>query len=284
MGIIDFHLHYNGDLEHSDIAVDAWNEAGIEKGVAFAVNYDDGSFTSLKEMAELRDKHPDFLIPFAYANPGRHDCVAEVKEAAQMGFKGIKFLYPSKPYDDDEFFPIWEAVAEAGMIGMFHTGIVLGNVGKGGLHGVAFQKDWRVSSDYMRPMTLDRIARALPEMTVVGCHFGTEAFYEEAAAMLSWQTNIFFDMSIGQFHWWDKSKPDGTDEALPIKQRILNLRNAGQMKLDRIMFGTDAVIGNPEASPAFGLRTLRVEMNGLNATDEEREAVSYKTAAKLLGL
>jgi predicted TIM-barrel fold metal-dependent hydrolase len=284
MKVLDFHLHYNGQLDDAQILVDKCQAAGIEKGVAFAVNFDDGSFTTVKQMADLAEKYSDFIIPFAYGNPGRHDCIAEIKEAAQAGFKGIKFLYPAKPYDDDEYFPIYEAAAKAGMVCLFHTGMVLGNIGKGGLHGVEFQKKWRVSADYMRPMRLDRIARSFPEMTIVGAHCGSEAYYEEATSMFHWQTNVYMDMSIGQFHWWDKSKPDGSDESLPIKSRIMDLRNSGQLDLNRILFGTDAVLGNPEASPDYGLRTLRIEMEGLNATDEEKENVAWNTAARILGL
>ena len=50
------------------------------------------------------------------------------------------------------------------------------------------------------------------------------------------------------------------------------------------MFGSDGVVGNPKASPTWALKTLKFELDGLGATDEEKEAVSWGTAAGLLGI
>ena len=283
MGVIDFHVHYNGNIAEAERFASAWRAGGITKAVVFALNHEDGSHTSLDEVAALADRDRDFYVPFGYVNPGHGDGPAAVRDAARRGFKGVKFMYPAKPYDDDEYFPIYEQAARAGMVCLFHTGIVIGNAHQGGLHGVRFQQHWRVSSNYMRPMHLDRIARSFPDMPIVGAHLGTGSWYEEAASMLHWVRNIYFDMSIGQCHYVRKGTPDG-QEGRVINPRIRELYDTGALDLNRILFGTDTVVGDPGANPGWALGTLRFEMDGLGATQAEQEAVRWSTAARLLGL
>ncbi len=280
---LDFHLHYNGKVDDAERFADKWRAGGVEKGVVFGLNHEGGAHTTVGKVAALVERVPDFYIPFAYLCPGHEDCIAGVKDAVAHGFKGVKFIYSARPYDDDEYFPIYEAAAKAGMISLFHTGVVVGNVGAGGLHGVDFQGKWRISARYMRPLTLDRIARAFPGMPVVGAHVGSPSSYEEATSMLPWQSNVYFDMSIGQFHYSKKNAPEGVESRV-IKSRIRELYDCGQLKLDRIIFGSDAVVGNPEADPGWALSTLKFELDGLGATEDEKEAVRWGTAARLLGV
>ena len=283
MSILDFHLHYNGNVSDAQRFADLWRANGVTKAVVFGMNYHGGSHTTIAETAALAERVPDFYIPFAYFNVGYEDCVAGVREAAARGFKGVKFIYCAKPYDDDEYFPIYEAAAKANMVCLFHTGIVVGNAKKSGLHGVDFQGKWRVSSNYMRPMHLDRIARAFPDMPIVGAHLGAESWYEEATSMFEWLANIYFDMSIHQFHYVRKNASEG-EESRVIKFRIKELYDSGQFDLRRVLFGSDSVVGNPSADPRSSLSTLKFELDGLGATDEEKEAVSWGTAARLLGI
>jgi len=283
MRILDFHLHYNGNVDDAERFADLWRAGGVEKAVVFGLNRDDGSHTSVAETAALAERLPEFYIPFAYLNPGYEDCLAGLKGAAERGFKGVKFIYSAKPYDDDEYFPIYEAAAKAKMVCLFHVGIVVGSVGKGGQHGIDFQGKWRISSNFMRPMHLDRIARAFPDMPIVGAHLGSESWYEEATSMLPWHGNVYFDQSIGQFHYAKKNTPEGEDGRV-IKSRIRELYDSGQLNLNRILFGSDGVVGNPEADPSWAFSTLKFELDAIGATDEEKEAVCWGTAARLLGV
>ena len=283
MRIFDVHVHYSGDIAEAPRFVDLWRAGGIEKTVVFAMNIDDGSHATPAEVETLAKKFPDFFIPFGFINLGYEDGVAAAREAAARGFRGVKFIYPSQPYDVDEFFPVYEEIAKAGMACLFHTGIVIGTAAKGSMHGLAFHRRWRVSSNFMRPGHLDRIARTFPEMTVIGAHVGGAAWYEEATQVANWSENIYFDMSIGQFHYVRRDAKPGED-GRAIKPRIRTLYETGQLKLKNILFGTDAVVGNPQANPAWSLRTLQFELDALGATEEEKEAVRWGTAARLLGV
>ena len=281
MRILDVHVHYNGEAADADRFVAAWRDAGIEKAVVFAMTDADCSHASLEQVGALSERFGDFFIPFGYLTPGHHDCLGEVREAVSRGFRGLKFIFPAKPYDDDEYLPIYEEAAKAGMVCLFHTGLVIGTARAD--HRCDYQRKWRVSSNYMRPACLDRIARVFPEMTIIGAHIGGVAWYEEAAGVMMWNGNVYFDMSIGQFHYTRKNPPPGEDPRM-IRPRLKELYDSGQLKLDKILFGTDAMVGTGRATPDWALKTLRFELDGLGATEQEKEAVRWGTAARILGV
>ena len=281
MRILDFHVHHDGDPDDAGRFADAWSAAGIEQAVVFAMTRGDGSHASPAEIAALAARRPDFFIPFGYAAPGHHDGVAQVREAASRGFKGMKFIFPARPYDVDEYLPIYEEAAKTGMVCLFHTGIVIGTAR--GDHDCAYQRRWRVSSDYMRPSRLDRIARCFPEMNIVGAHLGGGAWYEEAAQLMVWNGNVYFDLSIGQMHYVRRDLPEDS-ERRAVKPRIQELYDAGQLKLDRVLFGTDANVGHGRSTPDWALRTVRFELDALGVGEKEKQAVWRGTAARLLHL
>ena len=121
----------------------------------------------------------------------------------------------------------------------------------------SFRGQWRVSANYMRPMNLDRIARAFPEMPIVGAHVGSESWYEEATSMFEWLKNIYFDMAIAQFHYVRKNAREG-EERRVIKSRIRELYDSGQLDLKRIIFGSDGCRGEPEAERGVAAQHARV--------------------------
>lgn len=280
MRLIDVHVHYTGDLAALDACVERWQGAGITQAVLFGINAPDGAFASLEAISAAWKRHPDFVVPFAYLNPGHHDCLAELDRAIAMGFKGAKLIFPSAPYDADEFFPIYERAAKAGMVLLFHTGIVAFES-----HGqrIGPQSAWRVSSNYMRPVHLDRIGRSFPEMKIIGAHLGTAAWYAEACHVMRWVPNIYFDLVIGQFHYVKRGVPEGA-EARAIKPQIQELYDTGALDLKKILFGTDGFFGRDEARPDWSVRTVNFELEALGATQEEKEAVGWRTAVGILGV
>lgn len=284
MRILDAHVHYNGNAAQAERFIAAWRAGGVEKAVVFATNANDGSHPSVAEVAALAERFPDFFIPFGYINPGQPGCRKVVRDAASRSFKGLKFIYPLKPYDDDEYFPIYEAAAKAGMVCLFHTGIVIGTSRKGTTpHGTDFQRTWRVSSNYMRPASIDRICRVFPEMTIIGAHIGAAAWYEEATEMMHWNANLYFDLSIGQLSYTRRNAKPGK-EPRAIRPRIQELYDTGQLDLNRILFGSDGVVGVEAPNPAWALNTVRFELDAIGATEAEKEAVRWGTAAKILGI
>ncbi|MCC6442921.1 MAG: amidohydrolase family protein [Armatimonadetes bacterium] len=184
-----FDVHTDGDLRAAGESARIWQDRGIARGVVFGWTREGGSHISLAQICALAEKFPEFVIPFGYINPGRHDGLREALDAVGRGFRGLKFIFPARPYDDDEYFPIYEAAARARMACLFHTGIVIGTARSEGRYD--YLRRWRDSSNYMRPACLDRIARAFPEMTIIGAHLGAGAWYEEAAETMVWNANIY---------------------------------------------------------------------------------------------
>lgn len=46
----------------------------------------------------------------------------------------------------------------------------------------------------MRPIYLDTIARAFPDLKIIGAHLGNP-WYQEAAEVARWNPNVFFDLT-----------------------------------------------------------------------------------------
>jgi predicted TIM-barrel fold metal-dependent hydrolase len=62
------------------------------------------------------------------------------------------------------------------------------------------------------------------------------------------------------------------------------LYDTGALNLNKIVFGSDAFFGRETTMPGWAFRTLKFELDAIGATEEEKEAVSWRTAARLLGL
>jgi len=256
--LIDFHHHLNSHYYPSlDAYVDDLARIGDEFGVTkFCVNglgpgYQ--NFTNEDTLYAWR-KLPDLVVPFA-AYDLDYDQPAQIAEFAAQGFKGLKVINPKHNYDDDAYFPAYETAAAQGMVILFHTGFVAPSV-------VGQQK--RSSSARMRPIYLESIARSYPEMTLVGAHFGAP-WFAEAAVMMRTISNIYFDISGGAF--WN---PPALFSDLTLQLVVFG----------KFIFGTDSLARD------FGIpyaQCLKM-FDELKLSEEVREKILYRNAAKILGL
>ena len=110
------------------------------------------------EMAELAAQNSDVLIPFASIDPAKGKLGA--REARQLiadyGIKGFKF-HPTMQgfYPNDRMaYPLYEAIAEAGPIALFHTGQTGVGSGMPGGNGMRLK--------YSNPMYIDDVAVDFP--------------------------------------------------------------------------------------------------------------------------
>jgi hypothetical protein len=113
-------------------------------------------------------KYPDLIIGFGYIRLGI-DAPSRIDYLLEEGFKGIKIINPQKPYNDKDFYPIYEKAAKYRMPMLFHTGIAA---------RVEADKEFQTDSAFMKPIYLDGIARAFPELTLIGAHLGSPWFDE----------------------------------------------------------------------------------------------------------
>ena len=149
-----------------------------------------------EEVKQAFLKYPDLIVGFGHLRLGK-DSVEKVGEVYRAGFRGLKVINPSKNYDDKEFYPYYAQAEKHKMPILFHTGIVK-RTGK--------DRFYDISSDRMHPIYLDTIARAFPELTLIGTHFGGP-WFREATDVLRLNPNVYFDIT-GSISGWIRKTPD----------------------------------------------------------------------------
>jgi uncharacterized protein len=203
--------------------------------------------------AACRD-HPDRFVGFGSVDPHKGDrAVAELDEVADLGLKGVK-LHPSLQAfapDDERFWPLYERCEELGLALLFHTGTSGIGAGQPGGQGIRL--------DYARPIRLDALAAAFPNLNVIAAHFGYP-WHAELLAMALHKTNIFIDIS----GWAPKYIP--AEVVREMKGRLQN----------QFLFGSDY----PFIQPARCLDELAV----LEIPDAPLQKLLSGNGRRLLGL
>jgi len=223
-------------------AVDAERETGFRR-------YDN------EEMAALTAEHADILIPFASIDPARGK--AGAREArrliAHYGIRGFKFhptmqgFYPN----DRSAYPLYEAIAEAGLPALFHTG----QTGVGaGMHG-----GMGMRLKYSNPLYLDDVAADFPDMPIVLAH-PSFPWQHEALAVATHKPNVYIDLS----GWSPKYFP-------PILVRYANT-----LLRERMLFGSDW--------PAILPDRWLADFDRLDIRPEVRPLILKENARRLLGM
>jgi len=255
--IIDVHHHISDNPENWKELSAECSRLGIRKIICFGRN---------ETTAKVMEKYPDLVVGFGMFNLGE-DTVGKLDEFRHMGFRGVKFIRPLKNYDDKSFYPIYGRMEYYRLIALFHLGIV-SRLDSG------LERYLDTNNNRHRPIYLDTIARAFPDLTIIGAHLGNP-WYEEASMAARWNKNLFFDLSgstlkkkssefIGNLLWW---KRDG--QYSPHKQHAW----------EKIVFGSDVdinLIGDV-------LNDYRRVFQELGLSEELQHQVLYGTMFKLLG-
>jgi predicted TIM-barrel fold metal-dependent hydrolase len=180
---------------------------------------------SNEEVAELAAENSDVMIAFASIDPAKGRMGA--REARQLirdfGVKGFKF-HPSL----QEFFPndrsayvLYEAIAEAGLPALFHTGqtgVGAGMRGGGGVH-----------LKYSNPMYVDDVAVDFPDMPIILAH-PSFPWQDEALSVATHKPQVYIDLS----GWSPKYFP-------PILVQYAN-----SILKNKMLFGSDYPMITPE--------------------------------------
>jgi len=259
--IINMHQHHGGSLENIETIYRISQELGIVKTVLLGVSETRApGYNDL--VLEAARRYPDFYVPFAGFDFYRLD-VNDVEKFYDQGFVGLKFSGPLLPYNDFRYFPIYEKAEKLGMPILFHLGIVSNS------------KIWRdCDCSLMRPVYLDHIARAFPNLILIGAHFGNP-WSDEAAMACRWNPNLYFDLSgsllkyrkpeyLGNLLWWTPDGPYRSPDNTYAWQKIV--------------FGADV-----SADMIYDvINDYQKLMDALQLTEELREYVWWKTADKIL--
>jgi predicted TIM-barrel fold metal-dependent hydrolase len=210
---------------------------------------------SNEEIADLAHQNSDVAIPFASIDP--HRGPAGVREARRLikdfGVRGFKFhpsvqaFYPN----DRAAYPLYEAIAEAKLPALFHTGqtgVGAGQRGGGGIH-----------LKYSNPMLLDDVAVDFPDMPIILAH-PSFPWQEEALSVATHKPQVYIDLS----GWSPKYFP-------PILVQYINT-----VLKEKMLFGSDYPVITPERWMA--------DFEKLDIKPEVRPLVMKMNAAKLLQL
>ncbi len=263
--ICDFHAHLYEEQGYADALAETARTLGIEK---MCIGGGEARYgMASNEMAlEQSERYPDSFVPFALVRLGL-DGPSEVTRLSEMGFRGLRVMAPPAPYDDERFFPVYEAAQALDLPILFHTGI---------LPPTPLDRAFDVRADRSRPIHLDTLAREFPTLGIVGCGLGWP-WYEEAAEVLSLHANVYFDLSGVTLH---KKGPDFFAALLRAAPATLLGRPQSGAACRRLLFGTGA---RPERMADIECeyeRLFRTMALGGDAVDE----IMGGAAARMLGL
>ena len=206
------------------------------------------------EVLAAAEANPDVLIPFASVDPHKGKLgVREARELIERGVRGFKFHPNLQAFwpNDRDFYPLYEVIAEAGLIALFHsgtTGIGAGMPGGGG-----------VRLKYSNPMLVDDVAADFPELDIILAH-PSFPWQDEALAIAVHKPNVYIDLS----GWSPKYFPEN----------LIRYTNS-QLKR-KMLFGSDYPMISPDRWLA--------DFEALPIKDEVRPLVLKENAARLLGL
>ena len=207
-----------------------------------------------EEIAAAAAANDDVLIPFASVDPHRPNAAEEVRRLVDdhnvRGFKfhpNIQEFFPN----DRTFYPIYEAIEEAGVPALFHTGhsgIGTGLPGGGGIR-----------LKYSNPMHVDDVAVDFPKLKIVLAH-PSFPWQDEAISVALHKKQVYIDLS----GWSPKYFPPQL------------VRYANTQLRDRVLFGSDYPMITPDRWLA--------DFEQAEFKDEVRPLILKENAIRLLEL
>ncbi len=207
------------------------------------------------ELAQICRDHPGRFVGFAGIDPWKGEAAVRELERAitQLGLKGAKF-HPGRQRflpGDSQFAPLWEAASALGAVVLFHTGMMAAGAGTPGGRGERLE--------YTRPIHLDALAAAHPDLTIIAAH-PSWPWHEEMLAIARHKANVYLDLS----------------GYLPRYIPESFLRMTTGILQDQALFGSDYPFIPPE-------RWLD-EFAQLDVHDDVREKLLLGNARRILGL
>ncbi|MDN5915142.1 MAG: 4-hydroxyphenyl-beta-ketoacyl-CoA hydrolase [Pseudonocardia sp.] len=209
---------------------------------------------SSEEILDAAAEFADVLIPFGSVDPhGGKASVARIRRLVERGARGFKFHPSLQAFEPNDavYYPLYEAVAEAGVPALFHTGQTGIGAGLPGGHGIKLR--------YSNPMLLDDVAADHPDLTIVMAH-PSVPWQDEAISIATHKSNVYIDLS----GWRPKYFPPQL------------VRAANTMLRTKVLFGSDFPVITPDRWLA--------DFAELEIRDEVRPLILKDNAARVLGV
>jgi predicted TIM-barrel fold metal-dependent hydrolase len=279
--VFDVHVHYgprpNQDPSrstefHREMLAYACSRLNIRK-VALLGRPVDGDW---QHTLDAHNAHPDLFIPLAQVFLDEHgpDVISRLHG---QGFKGLKITGPTKNYDDESYYPLYERCEELGMPILFHTGIRGGPIDYLQFHPRDPELDERTNAQFedrnrgttkgaarMQPIYLDTLGIAFPRLKIIGAHLGY-GFYDSATAVARWRRNVTFDISGGAV----------------VRRHIIDKRLIyTEILPEKLVWGSDCDVTHMS-------RELTAWMDAFNAmgmSADDQDKIFYRNAAAIFGV
>ncbi len=180
---------------------------------------------SSEEIAARAAEHADVLIPFGSVDPHNvPEAVARIEILARdYGVRGMKFHPSLQDFEpnDRQYYPIYEACAEHGLVALFHTGQTGIGAGLPGGRGIKLR--------YSDPMLLDDIAADFPTLTMIFAH-PSVPWVDSSISIATHKANVYIDLS----GWSPKYFPPQL------------VRNINSLLKHKALFGSDFPVLTPD--------------------------------------
>lgn len=208
-------------------------QAGIDRSVIVPIATRPSQARSINAWATMiNEQHPE-LICFGTLHPLQDDLPAEIDRLVADGIRGVKFHpdYQEFFVDSPELTSMYRALADAGLVVLFHAGVDIG----------------LPPPVHCTPDRLARVLDAVPSMTVIAAHMGGYECWDDVERYLVGR-NLYFDTSY--------SLAD-----LGPERMVAMMCAHGT---DRIVFGTDSP-WTDQAAEVAGIRGLSLTDDEINA-------------------
>ena len=189
----------------------------------------------------------DGLYCCGSVHPEADDAAAEVERIKSLGLYGVKFHPEYQHFAPNyrKMFPVYEKMAELGLIAVFHAG----------------WDPYGTDDILATPQRFAEIAAAFPELKIVAAHMGGIHLWDDVEKHLAGKfPNVWFDTGVVASYM-----EDGQFE------RILSLQGT-----ERVLFGSDCPWDDPANEMAM--------LSRMHLTDSEMEDICFRNAEKLLGV
>ncbi|OBF98360.1 4-hydroxyphenyl-beta-ketoacyl-CoA hydrolase [Mycobacterium sp. 852002-51152_SCH6134967] len=210
---------------------------------------------SIEDLVAGAARNNDVLIPFGSVDPWHERrAVHRVHELVRdYGVKGFKFHPSMQAFEpnDRRFYPIYEAITEAGLPALFHTGQTGMGAGLPGGH--------RIKLRYSDPMILDDVAADFPDLTIVMAHPAVP-WVDSQIAIATHKANVYVDLS----GWSPKYFPPQLVRAMSRQLRT------------KVLFGTDF--------PYIQIDRWRADFDTLDIDPAVQSLIYKENALRVLGV
>jgi len=250
--------------------IEAMDDAKIDKAVILPLDYGVGlgeAQISIDEQnkayAEIANRYPQRLIPFASIDPRRDDAVKRFeKYIKEWGMKGLKIHPTAGFYPNDRVcYPIYQKAQELGVPVISHSGTIISPL----------------RSKYTQPIHFDDPLVDFPHLQFIAAHLGF-CWWPELAAIAGTKHNMAADLS-----GWQLTARDHYTAFCQTLRAFMD--SAGS---ENLLFGTDNPayrIMIPDKDWIQLIKDLPQNAPpGINFSQEEIEAILGGNARRLLNL